>query len=123
MSERLPSLPLGVTEYKVMPYGLSVAPSVFQAFIVLQEEIGRFVIAYMTSSSTHLIFGPTQSKTPKPVTPRKLMTERSWSHIDLDFITDLPCSEDDAGNALCLPTEEKLRDIPIGCSSTLSLLD
>ena len=39
----------GHYEYLVMPFGLSVTPSVFQAFIndVLRDMIGKYVIAYI----------------------------------------------------------------------------
>ena len=38
----------GHYEYLVMPFGLSIAPSVFQAFIndVLRDKIGKYTIAY-----------------------------------------------------------------------------
>ena len=39
----------GHYEYTVMPFGLSIAPSVFQAFIndVLRDMLGQYVIAYL----------------------------------------------------------------------------
>ena len=39
----------GHYEYQVMPFGLSIAPSVFQAFIndVLRDLLGQYVIAYL----------------------------------------------------------------------------
>ncbi|KAL0190891.1 hypothetical protein M9458_013589, partial [Cirrhinus mrigala] len=41
--------PTGLYEYRVMPYGLSISPSVFQTFMneVFQEFLHRFVVVYI----------------------------------------------------------------------------
>uniref|UniRef100_A0AAR2JHU7 ribonuclease H n=1 Tax=Pygocentrus nattereri TaxID=42514 RepID=A0AAR2JHU7_PYGNA len=51
----------GRYEYLVMPFGLSVAPSVFQAFIndVLRDMLGKFVIAYLDDI---LVYSPSLEK-------------------------------------------------------------